>query len=87
MNTNAYAVASAGEEGGAVLPQAKKRRPDAVARAAAFDRAAVGAGKRDSCRRGWSGLRSDRDQSAGQLMLSSAAAFDRAAVGAGKRDS
>ena len=39
---------SAGEEGGAVLPQAKKCRPYAVARAAAFDRKAVGAGKRDS---------------------------------------
>lgn len=44
-------------------------------------------GQRDSSRRGWLGLRSDRNQSAGQMMVLSAAAFDRVAVGAGKRDS
>jgi hypothetical protein len=36
---------SAGKEGGAVLPQAKKCRPNAVAREAAFGREAAGAGK------------------------------------------
>jgi hypothetical protein len=35
-------------KGGAVLPQAKKRRTEAVVRAAAFRNEVAGAGKRDS---------------------------------------
>jgi hypothetical protein len=35
---NSYIVSSAGNEGGTVLPQAKKSRWNAVARAAAFGR-------------------------------------------------
>jgi len=39
---------STGSKGGAILPEAKKRRTEAVVRAAAFHSRAVGAGKRDS---------------------------------------
>jgi hypothetical protein len=45
-------------------------------------------GKRDSCRSGWSGWRSDRDHSAGQTVLLSAAGFRlREQAKEGKRDS
>jgi hypothetical protein len=65
---------SAGSGGGAVSPQAKKRRRNAVARTGGFHlRQQVKEAKRDDCRGGWSGPSIGPDQSSRQIMPLSAA--------------